>query len=128
MESPLCNIPFLTRFHPDSVGFPYMSDWLWVATFSLSQCHRQACEFISNTLGLAPELASSSVPLWGKTRLKLTFSEAYGCMLFSQGLEAKKKTGSYSAYTAILKRINYHFLQRKPKFLPGWCQRQRTYF
>lgn len=78
-----------------------MSDWLWVATFSLSQCHRQASEFISNTLGLAPELASSSVALGRKTRLTLMLSEVYGCLLFSQQLEAKKK-GSNSAYTNIL--------------------------
>lgn len=80
-----------------------MSYWLWVATFSLSQCHRQAGEFISNTLGLAPELTSSSVALGWKTRLLLTRSEAYSCLLFSQGLEAKKKAGSNSAYTDILK-------------------------
>lgn len=80
-----------------------MSDWLWVATFSLSQCHRQAGDFISNMLGLTPELASSSVALGWKTRLPPTLSEVYGCLLFSQGLEAKRKKGSNSAYTDILK-------------------------
>lgn len=79
-----------------------MSDRLWVATFSLSQCHCQAGEFVTNTLGLVPELASSSVALGHKTRLPLTLSDAYGHLLFSQRLEAKKK-GSNSAYMDSLK-------------------------
>jgi len=80
-----------------------MSDWLWGATLPLRQCRRQAGEFISNTVGLAPELASSLVALGWKTRLTRTLSEAYGCLLFLQGLGAKKKKESNSAYADILK-------------------------
>lgn len=56
---------FLTRFHPNSVGLPHVSDWLWAAPFSPCQCHCQASQFIPNALRLAPEFASCSVALWG---------------------------------------------------------------
>lgn len=59
----------LTRFHSHSVGFPHVSDWRWVAPLPLSQGQHQAGEFISDALGLAPELASCSVALGQKTRL-----------------------------------------------------------
>lgn len=65
----------LTRFHLHSVGFPHVSDWRWVAPLPLSQGQHQAGEFISNALGLPPELTSCSVALGQKMRLPPRISE-----------------------------------------------------